>query len=72
MAASFLKKNVGIADRVARLAAGLALAALGLFHLAGIPAAVAATASLPLLGSGATGICPGYSLLGLSTQAVRR
>lgn len=72
MAAWFRKKNVGTADRIARLTAGLALAALGLFYLAGIPAAVMGVASLPLLGSGATGICPGYSLLGLSTQTTRR
>jgi hypothetical protein len=65
--ASFFARNEGTADRIARIALGLALLYIalsgrGAWGYLGI---------VPLL-TGALGSCPIYSLLGINTCGVKR
>ena len=59
--------NEGSLDRGARLAAGLILLALALTTLSGIAQIGAALVGLIMLATGASGLCPLYTLFGIST-----
>jgi hypothetical protein len=68
-----LARNVGPVDRILRLALAamfLAVAIAGV--VTGPVAAGALVIAAILLVTGATGVCPLYALLGLSTCPVRR
>ncbi len=63
--------NMGTLDRAIRLTVGVVVATVGLFVLNGLGGGIlglglAAIAVMPL-GTGATGICPLYVPLGIST-----
>ncbi len=62
-----MKKNVGGLDKNLRIAAGLALLALGAFGPLGWWGAL----GLVPLTTGLLGNCPAYSLLGFNTCPVR-
>ncbi|RZU02573.1 YgaP family membrane protein [Rivibacter subsaxonicus] len=62
-----MKPNVGSLDRVARIGAGLALIALAASGVVGVWGYLGV---LPLA-TGLLRVCPGYSLLGLSTCATK-
>lgn len=58
--------NIGLADRIARVAAGLILLS-GFFVLDGNAKWLALIGLVPLL-TAAVGYCPAYSLLGIDTR----
>ena len=68
-----IRKNMGTLDRVARLIAGLAL--LGASRIgelgAGWDLALVA-ATVVLLATATTGVCPGYLPFGISTRRAHR
>ncbi len=59
--------NEGTLDRGVRLVAGLILLALVFTTLTGIWQIVAAVVGLILLATGAIGVCPLYTLFGITT-----
>lgn len=61
---NLLKQNVGPLDRVLRVLVGVALAILA---ADGNIRVILMIFGIPLLFSGITGICPTYTLLGIST-----
>ncbi len=65
------KRNEGILDRIARVTLGIVLLPSGLFLLGGLQGGVAGlvVAGLGAIGliTGATGVCPTYTLFGFST-----
>ncbi len=63
-----MRKNVGGIDKGLRIAAGLALLALGAFGPLGWWGLI----GLVPLATGLMGSCPAYSLLGMNTCAVTR
>jgi hypothetical protein len=64
-----LQKNVGTIDRIIRIIGGVALAAAVLAGLVGNPLTyVAGLVAGLLLVTGATGFCPLYALLRISTR----
>lgn len=63
-----MKRNEGTIDRAVRVIAGLALIALA---ATGIVGAWGYIGVIPLL-TGAIGLCPLYSLLGINTCPVHR
>jgi O-antigen ligase len=63
-----MKKNEGTLDRAVRIAAGLALIALA---ATGTVGAWGWIGVVPLL-TGAIGMCPLYTVLGINTCPVRR
>jgi len=70
-----LKRNLGRLDRTARFILGAAMLLIGLFVLRGWQGnstgiSVALFALVPLITSLA-GICPAYTLLGISTRSGR-
>jgi hypothetical protein len=68
-----LQVNVGRLDRMARLAAGIALVAVALLGVVVAPIGIiAGVIGTILLATGATGFCPLYALFGASTCPVRR
>lgn len=68
-----LPVNVGPLDRMARLAAGVALLAVALLGVVAAPISIVAGAiGIILLATGATGFCPLYALFGVSTSPVGR
>ncbi len=63
-----MKANVGSIDRGLRIVAGLALVGLAAGGMVGLWGYIGV---VPLL-TGAFGICPVYSILGLNTCALKR
>jgi hypothetical protein len=63
--------NEGMLDRALRLLAGLILFTLVFTTLTGIWSILAAVVGLILLGTGAVGFCPLYTLFGINTSARR-
>ncbi len=63
-----MKRNEGSLDRGLRIAAGLALIALAATGTVGLWGYIGI---VPLL-TGAIGVCPLYTMLGINTCAVRR
>ncbi|MBY6241729.1 DUF2892 domain-containing protein [Methylosinus sp. Sm6] len=67
-----MSKNVGMIDRLLRLAVVVAIAvAYALGHLSGTIAIVLGAVALALLLTSLFSTCPAYSLLGVSTCARR-
>lgn len=62
-----MKTNAGTLDRALRITAGLALVAAAATGIVGLWGWIGV---VPLL-TGATGNCPAYSILGISTCGVR-
>ena len=60
-----MKTNVGTVDRALRIVAGLAL--LSLFFFPEGPARSWSLVGLVMLGTGLSGFCPLYTLLGFSS-----
>lgn len=60
-----MQKNAGRADRVLRLVAGIML--LGLYGALDAPLKYLTLFGLVLVGTALTGVCPLYSLFGIST-----
>lgn len=68
-----LRINEGPIDRIARIAAGAALVAVAVLGLVASPLAlVAGAVGAILLVTGATGFCPLYAVLGVSTCPARQ
>lgn len=65
------KVNEGTADRAIRVIAGVVLLALYFFGSLGTWGWVAAVLGAVALVTGAMGVCPLYSLLGVSTCPVK-
>jgi hypothetical protein len=63
-----MKTNEGTVDRVLRIAAGLALIGMAVMGVVGPWGYIGV---VPLL-TGAIGMCPLYTVLGINTCAVRR
>jgi hypothetical protein len=64
-----MKKNMGAADCVIRILVAIVIAALYLTSsISGVVAIVLGVVAVVLLATGATGFCPGYVLLGISTR----
>ena len=64
-----MKKNVGSADRILRIAAGLIIVTLYLLgELSGTPALLLGIVAFALLTTSAIGVCPFYSLIKVSTR----
>jgi hypothetical protein len=64
-----VKKNIGIVDRIVRIAFAVAVAVLALTHLlTGVAAIVLGIVALVLLVTAVVGVCPLYLLLGLSSK----
>jgi hypothetical protein len=63
-----MKMNEGTVDRALRVVAGLALIALAATHVVGLWGYIGV---VPLL-TGAVGMCPLYSVLGINTCPVNR
>jgi hypothetical protein len=65
------RQNMGVVDRTIRVAAGAVLVLVGLFALGGLQGGLigilVVAVSLLLLGTGVTGVCPGYMPFGIST-----
>lgn len=66
--ATFLKQNEGTVDRVLRVALGLAILSLAFI---GPKTPWAYFGIIPIV-TGAMGVCPVYSLLGINTCPVQR
>jgi hypothetical protein len=64
-------KNTGTLDRAFRVSIGIVLLVLGLFSEEGGTGITLIIVSTPLLFTGATGVCPTYSLLGISTKQIK-
>lgn len=71
-----LKRNEGTLDRIARLTLGVVLLPTGLFLLGGLQGnmigLIATGVGVIGLITGATGVCPSYTLLRLSTLDVEK
>jgi len=68
-----LQVNEGPVDRVARVAAGIALLALALLGVIASPLSwIAGALGAILVATGASGFCPIYAILGISTCPLRR
>lgn len=68
-----IRVNEGPIDRVARLAAGAALIAVAVLGLVAAPLSlVAGAVGAILVVTGATGFCPLYAVLGVSTCHVKQ
>lgn len=67
-----MKVNEGGLDRIVRIVVGIALLGAAYFYLAGTTAIVVAILGAIALVTGLVGICPAYSILGLSTCPLRR
>lgn len=67
-----MKVNEGGLDRIVRIVVGIALLGATYFYLAGTTAIVVAILGAIALVTGLVGICPAYSILGLSTCPLRR
>ncbi len=70
------KRNEGVLDRIARVTLGLVLLPTGLFLLGGVGAnllglILASVGAIGLI-TGATGVCPTYTLLGFSTLEMEK
>ena len=65
---NLFKQNVSALDRVLRVSAGIILMLLSSLIVKGTIGTVLTILSVPLLISGITGICPTYTLLGISTK----
>jgi hypothetical protein len=65
------RKNIGPLDRVLRLSFGMVLLVLGILAEEGRTGTIFILVSIPLFLSGMTGICPTYSLLGISTKRIK-
>ncbi|MDX8379010.1 MAG: DUF2892 domain-containing protein [Gallionella sp.] len=63
-----MKTNTGSIDRIARIIAGLALIALTVTGTIGVWGWIGV---VPLL-TGVIGICPAYSIFGMSTCAMKK
>lgn len=64
--------NVGGADKVVRIVLGIALLALGLFHVATGSWAIAAyVVGTIALATGLLGFCPAWAVFGVSTCSSR-
>ena len=61
-----MKHNVGHADRIVRIALGLAAIAAGLYYQSWF-----GLVGLVFLGTGLIGWCPGYLPFGISTCSMR-
>jgi hypothetical protein len=66
------RKNIGPLDRVLRLSIGIVLLVLGIFAEEGRTGMIFILVSIPLFLSSITGICPTYSLLGISTKRIKK
>jgi DUF2892 family protein len=67
-----MKKNMGAADRVIRILVAIVIAALYLTSsISGVVAIVLGVVAVVFLATGATGFCPGYVPLGISTRRKR-
>lgn len=62
------KQNIGTLDRMVRLCAGIILMILGMFVITETAGLAFMILSIPLLITGITGFCPGYTLLGITTK----
>lgn len=65
-----LTKNVGSADQIIRILAGIVLIALALFKLGGLTATgglIASVVGIVLIFTAAINFCPIYRILGMST-----
>lgn len=70
------KRNEGILDRIARVTLGLVLLPTGLFLLGGLQGnllglVVTGLGAIGLI-TGATGVCPSYTLFGFSTLELEK
>jgi hypothetical protein len=72
-----MKSNIGVTDRVVRIAAGIALAAVGLASLGDLlgfgltVGAVLTLLGLVLVGTGVVRVCLLYRLIGVDTSGSR-
>ncbi len=70
------KRNEGILDRIARVTLGLVLLPTGLFLLGGLQGSVLGLIATGVgaigLITGATGVCPTYTLFGFSTLEMEK
>jgi len=62
------QKNVGPMDRCLRICIGITLIIVGAFYVKGTMGTVLFILSVPLILSAIFGVCPGYSILGVSTK----
>ncbi len=62
------RQNMSTLDRVLRVWGGIVLLVLAALVARGGTAIVLVILSVPLLIPGITGVCPSYSLLGISTK----
>ncbi|MEX2375988.1 MAG: DUF2892 domain-containing protein [Dehalococcoidia bacterium] len=67
-----MSRNVGTADRLVRVALGIALLAVGLGVVGGTAGTVIAAISAVPFVTAAIGWCPLYSLLGVRTCPLQR
>ncbi len=63
-----MNKNVGVADLIIRVVMGVSLVIAGIIIVKGTAGLIFVALSIPLLASALLGLCPGCTLLGLSTK----
>lgn len=61
-------RNIGNLDRIFRILVGIMLIIIGVIFTEGSSMIIISIIGLILLVSGITGICPTYSLIGISTK----
>lgn len=61
-------RNIGNLDRIFRIVVGIMLIIIGVIFTEGSSMIIISIIGLILLVSGITGICPTYSLIGISTK----
>jgi hypothetical protein len=66
-----ISRNVGMLDRIVRIALGIAMIVAGTAMAGGTASTVLYVLSAPLILSAVLGFCPSYTLLGISTNKER-
>jgi hypothetical protein len=64
-------RNVGMLDRIVRIALGIGMIVAGATVARGTASTVLYVLSVPLIVSAVLGFCPSYTLLGISTRKER-
>lgn len=67
-----MMRNVGLADRIARVVLGIGLLTVGLGVVGGTAGTVIAAASIVPFATAAVGWCPLYTILGVRTCPLQR
>jgi hypothetical protein len=62
-----MKKNMGTADRIIRLVAGIAVGGVGIYFQS-----IIGIIAIPLVLTAAIGFCPAYLPLGISTCGTKK